>query len=88
MSATPTTLPRLLRLRGVIAQTGLGRTTLFDMVRCGKFPPPVRLTSSARAWIESEVSAWIEARVIERNARLGVKTASRMDGQNGAGGAA
>lgn len=81
MNHEPNEAPRLLRLPEVLKQTGLGRTTVFDLVRCGKFPPPVRLTSSARAWIEGEVSAWIDARIAARHA----KPSRLPEGQNAGG---
>lgn len=66
-----TTSPRLLRLREVIAQTGLARSTLYDLIRAGAFPRPVELTSTARAWVAAEVNAWISARVASRDAQDG-----------------
>ncbi|WP_297923370.1 AlpA family phage regulatory protein [Metallibacterium sp.] len=75
---------RLLRLAVVLELTGLGRTTVFDYVRLGKFPAPVPLTATARAWRSDEIENWIAERIAARDA----KTSSRPDVQNGAGGAA
>ena len=33
----------------------------------GKFPKPVKLSASRNCWLESDISAWIEARVSERD---------------------
>ena len=76
--------PRLLRLPEVMARTGLRRTSLYQRVGAGTFPQAVALTTTARAWLESEVQAWISDRVRERDAQP-----SRLpDGQTSAGGAA
>jgi len=57
------TLSRLLRRPAVEALTGLSRSGIYDRIREGKFPAPVSLGGSAVAWVESEVSAWIQARI-------------------------
>jgi prophage regulatory protein len=52
----------LLRLPAVLARTGYGRTSIYNLVKAGKFPPPIRLAGGgAVAWKASAVSAWIEA---------------------------
>jgi prophage regulatory protein len=37
----------------------------------GKFPKPVKLSASRNAWLESDIEAWIESRVAERNCTAG-----------------
>lgn len=54
---------RLLRLPAVKARTGLSRSTIYLYVSEGTFPKPVRLGPRAVAWIESEIAAWIHARI-------------------------
>lgn len=52
----------LLRLPAVAARVGYGRTTIYNLIKAGKFPAPVRLAGGgAVAWRASTVSAWIEA---------------------------
>jgi prophage regulatory protein len=67
MKAT-TEAPRVLRLREVMARTGLRRDSVYRLGRHGDFPRPVKLTKAASGWLESEVSAWITARAAERDA--------------------
>lgn len=62
-----TTSPRLLRLPEVIRTTGLARSSIYDLIRSGHFPAPVPLTSTARAFLESEVEAWIAQRIAARD---------------------
>lgn len=53
----------LLRLEQVRARTGLSRSGIYQKISDGVFPRPVALGSRAVGWIESEVSAWIQARI-------------------------
>lgn len=52
----------LLRRPQVEELTGLSRSTLYDFIRRGIFPAPVRLGLRSVAWRESDVSAWIKSR--------------------------
>ncbi len=49
---------RALRLPGVLAMVGLGRTAVLDRVRRGEFPQPFRV-GRACLWNESSVTAWL-----------------------------
>ncbi len=54
---------RILRLREVMARTGLSRSTVYELIGKRLFPHPVSLSARAVGWIESEVETWIAARV-------------------------
>lgn len=69
LTATPVTQPRLLRLPDVIAATGLKRSTIYDLIAAGRFPRPVPLTATARAFRSDEIEQWIAARCAERDAK-------------------
>src|SRR5262249_40687011 len=60
-----------LRGRGVTTRTGLSRTTIWRLVKAKKFPKPVPMTDDGYAvgWVESEVEAWMQARIEQRNQR-------------------
>ena len=61
----------LLNKREAAARIGVNPHTLVRMAKEGRFPAPVRLGDHPLAehrFIESEVEAWIEARVVERDA--------------------
>lgn len=51
---------QILRIQEVIKKTGLSRSNLYDMVRKGEFPAPLKLGERASGWLVSEVEAWIE----------------------------
>lgn len=43
--------------------TGLPTSTIYEMMKRGVFPRPVRLTPRRVAWIEDEILAWQEQRI-------------------------
>ncbi|ANJ72006.1 AlpA family phage regulatory protein [Ralstonia insidiosa] len=53
---------KLLRLLGVLDAVGVKKSCLYEWVRLGKFPAPVRLGARSVAWRQCDVDAWIEAR--------------------------
>lgn len=53
----------ILRLPGVKGRTGLSRSSIYDKVKRGEFPEPVRLGERAVGWVEAEIEAWLGARI-------------------------
>lgn len=62
----PDAPPRLLRREDVLARLGIRKSKLYEMMQLGEFPRPLELSGNWRAWLESDVNAWIEARARER----------------------
>jgi len=58
---------RLMRLKDVIKNTGLGRSTVYKYIAEGRFPKPVSLGDRAVGWVDSEVDDWIMARIEQRD---------------------
>lgn len=60
---------RLIRIREVQAMTGLSRSYVYHLVSSGILPAPVRLVpgGTSRAWVASEIDAWVSERIAERN---------------------
>ena len=54
---------RLLRLPQVEDAAGIKKSTVYALVREGKFPPPVRITRRLSVWPESAVLAWVQAQI-------------------------
>ena len=54
---------RFLRLAEVRNRVGYGRATIYRLMETGQFPRSYSLGARAVAWLESEIDAWIEARV-------------------------
>lgn len=53
------TAPTLLRLPQVMAQTGLTRSGVYELIATNDFPRQIPLSARCVAWVESEVQAWI-----------------------------
>ncbi len=56
----------ILRRRQVEELTGLARSTIYELIKSGAFPAPVRIGKRAVGWPYREVKAWIESRVAVR----------------------
>lgn len=55
------------RLKKVMAQTGLGRSSIYNFIKAGIFPKPVPLGGRTVGWLASEVEEWIKGCVRERD---------------------
>lgn len=67
--ASTQTATRLMRMAEVLSLTGIkSRSTVYELQASGDFPPAVRLTGKAVAWVESEVHTWIMSRIEARPA--------------------
>lgn len=54
---------RLLRLPDVEARVGLRKSSIYDAVKRGDFPAPVKLSRRAVCWPASAIDAWITGRI-------------------------
>jgi prophage regulatory protein len=57
---------RLLTRAEVEARVGLKRSAIYERMDTSAFPKPVRVGAGVR-WVESEIAAWIAARIAERD---------------------
>lgn len=70
MHQTTSAHRRVLRKPAVKARIGISAdSTLYDLMASGHFPRPINLGARAVGWIESEVDAWIESRMADRDAQ-------------------
>ena len=60
MSAT-----RVWRLPEVITQTGLSRSTIYEMISRGEFPRQFNLGPRAVGWSSEDVLAWVDSKIGE-----------------------
>ena len=56
---------RIIRLKEVLKDTGLARSTIYKYVALGLFPKPVALGVRAVGWLDSEVQDGIRSRLNE-----------------------
>ncbi|WP_374258990.1 helix-turn-helix transcriptional regulator [Aquabacterium sp.] len=54
---------RLLRLPEVEALVGIRKSSIYVLMKQGKFPPCVHVTSRLSAWPESAVYQWVQDRI-------------------------
>lgn len=59
---------RVLRPREAWERAGLSRSSCYRLEAEGQFPRRIKLGSHASGYLESEIEAWIDARVAEREA--------------------
>ncbi|MFL9952815.1 AlpA family phage regulatory protein [Paraburkholderia nemoris] len=59
---------RLIRLPQVLTLVGIGKTTVYAMIKSGEFPRP-RKVRNISLWVESEVQNWIRGVVEDRGER-------------------
>ena len=50
---------RIIRLKTVLARTGLSRSTLYRKIADGTFPAQIRISIHGAGWRESAVNHWI-----------------------------
>lgn len=55
-------MSKLIRLKEVIDRIGLSRTTIYDMMKDGRFPRQVILGQRSVAWHEDAINQWIASR--------------------------
>jgi prophage regulatory protein len=59
-------MQKLLRLPQVLDLVPFCRSQLYIEMERGRFPKPIKISERANAWIESEVVAFVDARIAER----------------------
>ena len=62
-------LRSFLRIKQVIATTGMSRSWLYEAVKRGDFPAPITLGARAVAWDAADVAAWQRQRISLNSAR-------------------
>ncbi|WP_315730231.1 MULTISPECIES: AlpA family transcriptional regulator [unclassified Bradyrhizobium] len=50
---------RIIRLKTVLARTGLSRSTIYRKIVEGTFPAQLKISNNGSGWHESEVNRWI-----------------------------
>ncbi len=55
----------LISIQQVINQTGIGRTTIYALVKTNEFPRPVKVCGASR-WVREEISDWIRVLMLKR----------------------
>ncbi|MDA7855863.1 AlpA family phage regulatory protein [Pseudomonadales bacterium] len=63
------TFDKLIRIKDVCNMTGISRSHVYFLSSAGNFPRSVSLVpnGSSKAWVESEITHWIEQRIADRD---------------------
>lgn len=67
---------RLLRLPSVEAIAGIKKSTIYTLMREGKFPQCIAITGRMVAWPETTVLQWVQDRINEARAGQPVEVRS------------
>ena len=49
---------RIVRLRTVLARTGLSRSTIYRKIAEGTFPTQIKISANGTGWHESDINRW------------------------------
>ena len=60
---------KLMRFRAVQEYTGLSRSTIWRLERRGDFPKHHRIAPNVVAWVEADITGWIEQRTAVRDGK-------------------
>lgn len=60
---------KFMRLKEVMAMCGMSRSAIYGAIKKGDFPAQVKLSERSSAWLQSEITAWGESRIKERDGR-------------------
>jgi prophage regulatory protein len=52
---------RFIRLKEVLSICGKSRSSVYEAIKKGEFPAPIKLNGRSSAWIKSEILQWAEA---------------------------
>ena len=50
---------RIVRLKTVLARTGLSRSTIYRKIAEGTFPPQLKISTNGAGWHESDINRWV-----------------------------
>jgi prophage regulatory protein len=50
---------RIVRMKTVLARTGLSRSTIYRKIAEGTFPPRINISINGAGWRESDINRWV-----------------------------
>jgi prophage regulatory protein len=71
---------KFLRIRQVMQATGLSRMTIYRLELAGKFPKRRQLSENSVAWLEADVTEWIDSRPVVRRSGAAAQASAQRDG--------
>lgn len=58
---------KILDIDQIMALTGLSHRSIYTAIQKGQFPRQIQLTARRVGWLESEIDAWIDERIADRD---------------------
>jgi prophage regulatory protein len=52
---------RFVRLKEVLSICGKSRSSVYEAIKKGEFPKPIKLRGRSSAWIKSEIDHWVQS---------------------------
>jgi prophage regulatory protein len=56
-------MQKIIRLPEVMSKTGRSRSSIYADIKDEVFPAPISIGLRAVGWVDSEINAWIEAKI-------------------------
>ena len=56
---------RLISKERVCERTSISPRNLRELIKKGDFPSPVKISAQMHAWVDGEVTAWIDRKIAE-----------------------
>ena len=55
---------RVIRMKELVSKVGYARSTIYALIKEGRFPKPFKLVPNGRAngWLEETINDWIDTR--------------------------
>jgi len=78
--STPTDPISFMRMRAVVARTGLPRASIYAKMLTGEFPRPVNLGGRCVAWTNHDIEAWMLSRVAASRRSVPARPATPAEG--------
>lgn len=69
---------RIIRVKEVMAMTGLGRSSIYKLQGVGRFPHSIPLSDRAVGWYTYEVEAWMRGKLDARDALRDQRVATSL----------
>jgi prophage regulatory protein len=60
----------IIRRNEVESRTGLCRSTIYQRIKEGKFPPPIRVGTRSVRWVVSDIDNWVATQIAQSRAGI------------------
>lgn len=58
---------KVLKIKQVAAEINVSVPQVYKLVSLGRFPKPIKLGERGSGWLTTEIDAWLQSRVDERD---------------------